>query len=73
VPDVETTNAGRPVESAIPNAKNAPLRSSNTDQVRSPGASAQEIASGDEREPGQTTASLAPPRTSSSTSALAHA
>ena len=70
VPDVVTTGTARPERSARPSARNPAVRSSMRTCRRSrPAVSAawRANASGALREPGQSTASVTPPRTSSST------
>ena len=74
VPDVVATGTGRPDASARPRARNPAVRSSmRTCRRRSPAASAacSAKASGALREPGHSTASVTPHRTSSSTTARA--
>ena len=67
-PEVTTTAAGWPDSSARPRAKKPATRSSSTTQLRSPGpASATASASGALRDPGQSTTSRTPPRSSSCT------
>ena len=65
VPLVTQMTVGLPVAIASPSAKNAALRSSRRTWTRS--RSAKGRASGVERDPGQTTASVTPSRTHSST------
>ena len=74
VPDVVHTGTGRPERTAIPSARNPAVRSSMRTCSRSrPAASAACSAndSGALREPGHSTASVTPQRTSSSTSTRA--
>ena len=66
VPDVTTTNVGRPLERERPRAKNAADRSSRRTCVVKE-LFKQASASGVERDPGQRTTSVTPPRSSSST------
>src|SRR6266699_1236540 len=76
VPDVHTTATGRPLALASPSAQNAALRSSMRTLSRRSPASARRwnsIASGALRDPGATTTSRIPHRTSSSASAAASA
>ena len=58
---------GRPLACAIPRAKNPADRSSSTTCTRNHSFAANASASGVDREPGDTTASVTPPRASSST------
>ena len=74
VPDVVATGTGRPDANASPSARNPAVRSSmRTCSRRRPAASAacRANASGALREPGHSTASVTPQRTSSSTTVRA--
>ena len=67
VPLVVQTTAGRPVARPSPRAKKPAPRSSRRTWSRSSARAARARARGVEREPGQTTASVSPARTHSST------
>ena len=67
VPLVVRTTAGRPVRMAMPRAKNPAERSSRKTWLVMRGSATRASASGVEREPGATTASVIPARAHSST------
>src|SRR5581483_8205518 len=73
VPDVQSASAGRPDAFPRPRAKKAAERSSRWTWRRIRASSARARASGADREPGATTASVSPARAHSSTTVRAHA